>query len=162
MTARRKQPARKPAKTGGKAPEQAPEQAPRLLTLSEQITDATNVVLNEPRPPEIVPEGDFAGLTYDEVLNAVTENLHESLGELSVTGAACAVDRVMQELLMITEHAEGKIAAKEAALKFCETALPFAMLDVSEDPHRTRTLADLRQQFVEQHWGLPAITHDDN
>lgn len=111
---------------------------------------AADVVLT-PRPEakdgELITEGDYAGMTYDEVLRASVESVHEALGELSVMGAMATLDMAIAEALAIVEHTEGAVAAKDAGIKICQTALPYAMLDVSDEPDRRKSLAEARREL---------------
>lgn len=110
--------------------------------------------------PEVIEDGDYAGMTYDDVLKYTVEGVHDALGELTVEGAACAIDQVMKEVLLITQNTSGDRAAKEAGINFCKTALPFAMLDISDEPGQ-RSLKDARRDLVTGSWGLPDVS-DDN
>lgn len=102
-----------------------------------------------PLSSEVVPEGDFAGMTYDEVMRACVSDVHDALGGLSVVGALATLDCVLSEALEIVRYTEGDAAAKEAGLKICQTALPYAMLDASADA-RSKSLAEARKAFLDR------------
>lgn len=100
--------------------------------------------------PEVVPDGDYAGMTYDEVLKASVESVTDAVGHLSIEGALATFDAAIGEALFMMEHYHGKRDAKEAGIKICETALPYAMLDISDEPDRRRSLAEARQAITKK------------
>ena len=88
----------------------------------------------EVEPPSagnVIPDGDFAGLRYDDVLTDIVESIHDALGEISIEGAGAALDMAMGEYLAVVQDAHGDREAKLSAIRFCETALPYAMLPIS-------------------------------
>lgn len=80
--------------------------------------------------PEIVPDGDYAGMRTADVMRALTEQLHEVVGEVSIEAACASFDMALGELLAVAQYSNGDEFAKMAGIKFCETALPFALLPV--------------------------------
>lgn len=119
----------------------------RKAQTAPKPTESDVTLVPKRAEPEIVPEGDYAGMTYDEVMAAHIEAVHESLGELSILGAMATLDAVLGEALYMVEVYEGKVAAKDAGINICRTALPYAMLDVSDEPDRHRTLAEARREI---------------
>lgn len=79
---------------------------------------------------DIVPDGDFAGMRTEDVMRALTEQIHDVVGEVSIETACATFDMALGELLMVAQHANGDAYAKMAGIKFCETALPYALLPV--------------------------------
>lgn len=82
-----------------------------------------------PKPasePEIVPDGDFAGMAVDDVLRLTCNRVHDSLGDVDLDVAGAALDMAVSEYLEITAHAAGPIRAREAATAFMTTAYPYA------------------------------------
>ena len=76
--------------------------------------------------PEIIPDGDYAGMAVDDVLRLTTDRVHDSLGDVDLDVAGAALDMAMGEYLQITAHSAGKMRAKEAATAFMATAYPYA------------------------------------
>lgn len=96
-----------------------------------EIEVATRAVARETaREPEIVPEGDYAGMRTEDVMRALTEQVHETIGDVSIEVAGATLDQVMGEYLMAAQHAKGDEYAKECGIRFCQTALPYALLPI--------------------------------
>ena len=96
--------------------------------------------------PEVVPDGDFAGMTYDEVLSLTVGGINDAIGEMTIVGAGCALDTAVGEYLDLVRQVQGDFDAKASALRFCATLLPYAELDVSNDPGQMR-LKDLKKRL---------------
>lgn len=96
-----------------------------------EIANAARAVAREAaREPEIVPEGDYAGMRTEDVMRALTEQVHDVVGDVSVEVAGAALDTVLGEYLMAAQHAKGDQYAKECGIRFCQTALPYALLPI--------------------------------
>ncbi len=80
---------------------------------------------------DVVPDGDYAGMKYDDVLSAMSEGIHDILGEASIEGAGAALDKVLGEYLEVVRHTNGDKDAKLFGIRFAETVLPYATLQVS-------------------------------
>lgn len=78
---------------------------------------------------EIIPEGDFAGMTYNEVLDLTHAALEDALGPLSIVGALAAQDRLLAQSLELAAYVEGDKFAHEAALKIAQTVLPYIQVE---------------------------------
>ncbi len=98
------------------------------------VPQASQQVTQQPSAPadnmDIVPDGDFAGLRTEDVMRALTEQIHDVVGGVSIEAACATFDMALGELLMVAQHANGDAYAKMAGIKFCETALPYALLPV--------------------------------
>lgn len=79
------------------------------------------------RMPEsqIIEDGDFAGMTYDEVLQKTTAAMDEVYAPLSIQGAQVVTDMRLAEVLAVTKAYEGPAAAQEAALRYGQTIMPY-------------------------------------
>lgn len=99
--------------------------------------------------PEVVPDGDFAGMTYDEVLELSMQGVHDAIGELTLEGCGAVLDMTTAQVLELTRHYQGDFAAKCAALRFISTCMPYAELDCRNDPG-TRSLKDLRKEYIKR------------
>jgi hypothetical protein len=96
-----------------------------------EITAATRAVARETvHEPEIVPEGDYAGMRTEDVMRALSEQVHDTLGDVSIEVAGATLDTVLGEYLMAAQHTKGDEYAKESAIRFCQTALPYALLPI--------------------------------
>lgn len=88
----------------------------------------------EPMDGDVIQEGDFAGMTYNDVLEAMSEGIHDILGEASIEGAGAALDKVLGEYLAVVQHTNGDKDAKLFGIRFAETVLPYATLQVALPP----------------------------
>lgn len=111
-----------------------PEKNPKPMKPGSGSGAGRRVVAQDPvalvTESDIVPDGDYAGFSANEVLAAVTGDIHEALGPVTIEFAGAALDRVLGEFLGVVQCADGDSKAKECALRFCETALPYATLPV--------------------------------
>lgn len=80
---------------------------------------------------ELVPDGDFAGMRVDDVLRALTDQVHDCLGEVSIEAAGATLDMALGEYLAVVQETSGDRTAKLFGVRFCETAIPYATLPVS-------------------------------
>lgn len=71
--------------------------------------------------------GDFS---VEEYTQAVVNGIHDAMGEVDLLTAGCALDQAMGEFLTIAQHAAGPKVAQEFGVRFCQTALPFAQLQL--------------------------------
>lgn len=103
------------------------------------------LIPQDPPGQELILDGDYAGMTYDEVMEIHRNAVHDVLGEMTIEGALATIDNVVGDALAIMLDAEGSHKAKLAGLRICATALPYAMIDLSQEPDRPKTLAELRK-----------------
>jgi hypothetical protein len=80
-------------------------------------------------PSNIIADGDFAGMTYNEVLEITHNALEEALGPLSIGGALAAQDRLLAQSLALAAYVEGDKFAHEAALKYAQTIMPYIQVE---------------------------------
>lgn len=80
---------------------------------------------------ELVPDGDFAGMRVDDVLRALTDQVHDCLGEVSIETAGATLDMALGEYLAVVQEISGDKTAKLFGVRFCETAIPYATLPVA-------------------------------
>lgn len=78
----------------------------------------------------IVPDGDYAGLRVDDVMRALTDQVHDALGHVSIEVAGASLDMALGEYLAVVQSEIGEKEAKIYGIRFCETALPYATLPV--------------------------------
>lgn len=102
---------------------------------------------------DIIRDGDYAGMRSDDVLRALTDGIHSlfagegeiaetiGVGGVDLPTAGAALDLALGEYLQLVEGAIGPHNAKVAALAFCQTALPYASLDIPV----TTTYAEARK-----------------
>lgn len=90
----------------------------------------------------IVPDGDFAGMRADDVLNYIAEGIHEAMGSATIDFAGAALDAAMGEFLQVVQCVDGDKKARLFALRYCETVLPYATLPVTIE---TETYGNARQ-----------------
>jgi hypothetical protein len=82
-------------------------------------------------------EHPFAGLTYDEVIERMVENINAIFVENDCTlaDAKVAIDAFQGQLLAMTAEAEGPRAAQELAFKYMQNLLPYIFNpSLDEDP----------------------------
>lgn len=98
----------------------------------------------EPVPapePEIIPDGDYAGMTYDDVLQTLQAGIEEVLGPADI-GAVCAtLDMVLADVMEVAKNSMGPMFAKNAAYNYASTVLPYLMLEIEAKP----TFRDLKK-----------------
>jgi hypothetical protein len=70
----------------------------------------------------------LSGFDIEEYVAGVVNGIHEAMGEADLLTAGCAFDQALGEFLNVAYHAEGAKTAQQMAVRFCETALPFAQL----------------------------------
>lgn len=121
---------------------------PKDVVLTPKVSEGEILDDHAINPSDIVPEGDFAGMTYDEVLTACIDGVHDVYGNLSLDGVKAVHDMVGKELLELIRFSQGDYAAKDAALKLISTMLPYSMLDVSNDPNRPLTHEEALLQYA--------------
>jgi fructose-bisphosphate aldolase class 1 len=87
--------------------------------------------------PEIIPDGDFAGMRITDVMEALCEEMERPLieREVALPVVMPTLDMLVGRSLEVVRHGLGDAYAKEAAIKLCQTALPFALLEV--EPPKT-------------------------
>jgi len=107
------------------------------------------VVVDKDADPkvQVVLDGDFAGMTYEDVLRFTVNGINDAMGDMTLKGASCALTLAMDEVLELTQLHRGDFEAKSTAIKFISKALPYAELDTSSDPGELR-LKDLRKTRV--------------
>jgi hypothetical protein len=89
----------------------------------------TEVVQSE---PEIIPEGDFAGMRTIDVMEALCADMERPLieREVALEVVMPTIDMLVGRSLQVVQHGLGDKYAKEAAIRLCQTALPFALLEI--------------------------------
>jgi hypothetical protein len=97
----------------------------------------TEVVTAPPVEPEIIPEGDFAGMRVSDVMEALCEEMERPLieREVALEVVMPTLDMLVGRSLQVVQHGLGDRYAKEAAIKICQTVLPFALTEV--EPPKT-------------------------
>lgn len=95
--------------------EQAPQAPPHYVDPPVRVVTAS----------DIITEGDYAGMTYDEVFEKVSAKIDEAYEDCSLKGACSIHDAKLKQLLYMTEYYEGPGAAHEAAILFGQTLMPF-------------------------------------
>jgi len=91
---------------------------------------------------EIVPDGFFQGMAYDDVIAALCDEMERPLIEREVALEAVmpTMDMMLARALQVAQHGLGDRYAKEAAIKICQTALPYALTEI-EPPKTYAALA---------------------
>lgn len=99
--------------------------------MARKKSDPVPLRVEETIGGEIVPEGDFAGMRVDDVLRALTDQVHDVVGDVSIEVAGATLDMALGEYLAVVQDVSGDKTAKLFAVRFCETAIPYATLPVS-------------------------------
>ena len=104
----------------------------------------------EPKPtpkPEvqIVPDGDFAGMPVDDVLRLTADRISDDLGDLDLDTAGAALDMAVSDYLQVTAHAAGPLRAKDAAVQFMLTCVPYAKPEVDDQRPTYKQLREGRK-----------------
>jgi hypothetical protein len=79
-----------------------------------------------------VVDGEFMGQPYEHALGVLLDRVHDALADASLEGAAAVVDMAMAEILIMNKLEYGPFHAREAALRFIATALPYVDLEEIE------------------------------
>lgn len=82
------------------------------------------------RRPSVVEDGPLQGFSVDEYVAGVVNGIHDAMGEADLLTAGCALDQALGEFLAIAQDSEGNRTAQEFGVRFCQTALPFAQLQL--------------------------------
>lgn len=87
--------------------------------------------------PEIIPEGDFAGMRTTDVMEALCADMERPLieREVALEVVMPTIDLLVARSLQVVQYGLGDRYAKEAAIRLCQTALPFALIEV--EPPKT-------------------------
>lgn len=93
-----------------------------------------------PKEGDIVPEGDFAGMSADDVLQLTTQAIYEELGDLTIEHAAMTLDVVVGEFLDKSRAYVGPGWAKECAVRYVETCMPYLREELPEEEQTTAAL----------------------
>lgn len=107
----------------------------------KRASDAPSVPVEQPKEAEIVPDGDFAGMTYDEVLAHLQSGIEEVLGPADIEAVCASLDMVLADVLAVAQETMGPMYAKQAAYNYASTALPYLMLEIEHKP----TFRDLKK-----------------
>lgn len=86
---------------------------------------------------EIIPDGFYQGMRTDEVMEALCDAIEAPFIErdVAIEVVMPTMDMLLNRTLKVVEHELGPRYAKEAAIRICQTALPFALLEV--EPPKT-------------------------
>ncbi len=91
-------------------------------------------------PPELVGPGTqpLVGLTYEEVIDTLVGNIERVFvdNDCTLQDAKVAVDMFKDQLLAMTNAAEGPRAAQELAFKFVQGCMPYIFNDQLDDDPR--------------------------
>lgn len=74
---------------------------------------------------DIIPDGDYAGMTYDEVMRLTSDAIDDAYANLSIQGVCAVHDMKLRDIMEIVYHYEGSGAAHEAAIRFGQTLMPY-------------------------------------
>ena len=107
---------------------------------AKKADDETTPLTLVPEEGEIVPEGDFAGMRADDVLALTTQGIYEELGELTIEHAGAAIDIVLGEFLDKSASYVGHGFAKECAIQYVETCMPYLRTDLPEEQESAAAL----------------------
>lgn len=88
-------------------------------------TRKTEIAPAPPAQGEIVPDGDYAGMTYEEATTLTIQSVEDAYGPLSLEGVCMVHDYLLQEILEVCRQAKGDAYAREAAERFSQTLEPF-------------------------------------
>lgn len=112
-----------------------------------------------PAPPssaDIIPEGDYAGMTYDEVMALTSEGLDKVYENLSIDGVCMMHDLKLAEILLIVEHYQGPDEAHKKALNFGQTLMPYL---TPPKPKVEQSFGQLRNMI--RHNGGPPLDEEE-
>lgn len=89
-----------------------------------------------PQPePEIIPADevvDLGGMSPQEFHRAVYDGVQEALGTADIRLAGAVLDETLGEYLQVVEHHCGVNEAREAAVNFGRTVLPYAIKGLAD------------------------------
>jgi hypothetical protein len=95
-----------------------------LLKASIHVAQPIAKATSKPKA-EVVDDGDWAGYTYDEVIELTSAAIDDVYAPLSIQGVCAVHDMKLAEILEIARHFEGERFAHEAALRFGQTIMPY-------------------------------------
>lgn len=76
-------------------------------------------------PSDVIPDGDFAGLTYEDVMGMTEAAVHDAYANLSIEGVCAVHDMVLAEIMAVANDYKGAAFAHEAAIRFGQTLMPY-------------------------------------
>lgn len=76
-------------------------------------------------PSDLITDGDFAGMTYEEVMATTEAAIHDAYSNLSIEGVCAVHDMVLAEILAVANGYKGAAFAHEAAIRFGQTLMPY-------------------------------------
>lgn len=76
-------------------------------------------------PSDVIPEGDYAGMTYEDVMAMTEAAVHDAYANLSIEGVCAVHDMVLAEILAVANGYKGAGFAHEAAIRFGQTLMPY-------------------------------------
>lgn len=77
------------------------------------------------RSGEIVPDGDYAGMRYEDVTDLCIASVNEAYGNMTLEGVCMVHDYVLGEILEVARHAHGAAYASDIAAQFQATLDPY-------------------------------------
>jgi hypothetical protein len=76
-------------------------------------------------PSDIIPDGDFAGMTYEDVMAMTEAAVNDAYANLSIEGVCAVHDMVLAEILAVAKDYKSPAFAHEAAIRFGQTLMPY-------------------------------------
>jgi hypothetical protein len=115
--------------------------------MARKRNEPAQEVVVTPSNQEIIPDGDFAGMRYEDVLAAVTGDLENVFIErdIAIEAVMPITDLFLANNLAVVAHAMGAKYTKEAAIRICQTALPYALVEI-EAPVTYASIAKARKE----------------
>jgi len=109
---------------------------------------AAPVTMPEPRTSaDIIPEGDYAGMTYDEVMRLTSDMIDEAYANLSIEGVCAVHDMKLKDIMDIVLHFRGPQDAHEAAIRFGQTLMPYLDTPTPQLNKAYKELIKLRSEW---------------
>jgi hypothetical protein len=101
--------------------------------MGRRQTKSTAVTPEPARSGDIIQDGDYAGMTYEEVTDIVISSVHDAYANLSLEGVCMVHDYTLNEILEVCEHVRGHSYAYEVAQRFEATLKPYLRRGKLED-----------------------------
>lgn len=98
-----------------------------------------------PAVAEEALDGELSTINVEEYVQGVYDGIQDALGPVDLHTAACALDMSIDTLLAVVSHAEGPELAKQFAMRYLQTALPYATPKLDTKPTYAQ-LRDLRKK----------------
>jgi hypothetical protein len=115
--------------------------------MARKRNEPAQEVVPTPANQEIIPDGDFAGMRYEDVLGAMAGELENVFieREIALEAVMPVTDIFVAQNLAVVAHGLGPKYAKEAAIRICQTALPYALVEI-EAPVTYASIAKARKE----------------